>query len=172
MSPSLPRSNFTGHISAEWLIEIVQFCRIIFSSEKEVDCIFFGILVWGDGQNFGAQNTGVLWIGHHPFVTVTHLTNVSFYHLAWRHVTSPQFFPEVSYFLQISCMYILGGFENGECQRMKINIRITKIPVKLPNLDVCYVLDLLGDVWHGPHFGMSDSVPDQETGHLLYPGNS
>src|SRR6266481_8643730 len=41
---------------------------------------------------------------------------------------------------------ILGGFENGECQRMKINsIRVekSKILAKLPNLDVCHILDLL-----------------------------
>ena len=40
---------------------------------------------------------------------------------------------------------ILGGFENGECQRMKINstrVEKSKILAKLPNLDVCHILDL------------------------------
>jgi hypothetical protein len=40
---------------------------------------------------------------------------------------------------------ILGGFENGECKRMKINstrVEKSKILAKLPNLDVCHILDL------------------------------
>ena len=51
-----------------------------------------------------------------------------------------------------------------KCQRMKIDstkVEKSKILAKLPNLDVCHILDLssvmLGDAWHGPYFSTSDT---------------
>jgi hypothetical protein len=67
----------------------------------------FQIPVWVQTSGVSAcfGYTVVLRIVRHPFVTVTCLTNVSFRHLAWRRVTSPQFRPELSYFLQIGCVF-------------------------------------------------------------------
>ena len=52
----------TTFIVAKWLMEIVQFCRIIFSFAKGVDCAFFGIfsqLFRGVGQILRLKTRGI-----------------------------------------------------------------------------------------------------------------
>ena len=84
-------------------------------------------------------------------------------YLTWC-VTSPQFRPEVSYFLQIGCVFWENS-KTGNAKGWKLTalhrVEKSKIFTKLPNLDVSHILDhlsvMLSGAWHGPYFSMSDT---------------